>query len=92
MFICSRLHSFSLIFPIFPLIQIWVFNALKLEEKRHFVSSFCRTLATLLPHVIKDIELVNFPQDINISPLSQHETLDALLSKQNELTFMIFFR
>ncbi|VDP84818.1 unnamed protein product [Schistosoma mattheei] len=52
---------------------------MKLEEKRHFVSSFCRTLATLLPHVIKDIELVNFPQDINISPLSQHETLDALL-------------
>ncbi|VDO60068.1 unnamed protein product [Schistosoma curassoni] len=61
---------------------IWVFNALKLEEKRHFVSSFCRTLATLLPHVIKDIELVNFPQDINISPLSQHETLDALLNPE----------
>ncbi|CAH8556408.1 unnamed protein product [Schistosoma margrebowiei] len=62
--------------------KIWVFNALKLEEKRHFVSSFCRTLATLLPHVIKDIELVNFPQDINISPLSQHETLDALLNPE----------
>ncbi|CAH8544998.1 unnamed protein product [Schistosoma intercalatum] len=62
--------------------KIWVFNALKLEEKRHFVSSFCRTLATLLPHVIKDIELVNFPRDINISPLSQHETLDALLNPE----------
>ncbi|CAH8572348.1 unnamed protein product [Schistosoma rodhaini] len=62
--------------------QIWVFNALKLEEKRHFISSFCRTLATLLPHVIKDIELVNFPQDINISPLSQNETLDALLNPE----------
>ncbi|CAH8572293.1 unnamed protein product [Schistosoma rodhaini] len=62
--------------------KIWVFNALKLEEKRHFISSFCRTLATLLPHVIKDIELVNFPQDINISPLSQNETLDALLNPE----------
>ncbi|CAH8295906.1 unnamed protein product, partial [Schistosoma turkestanicum] len=60
---------------------IWVFNASKLEEKRHFISALCRTLATLLPHIINDIELVNFPQDLNISPLNQNESLDVLLSK-----------
>ncbi|CAH8536652.1 unnamed protein product [Schistosoma mattheei] len=55
-------------------------NYKSLQKIRY--GSFCRTLATLLPHVIKDIELVNFPQDINISPLSQHETLDALLNPE----------
>ncbi|CAH8851817.1 unnamed protein product [Trichobilharzia szidati] len=59
--------------------KTWVFNASKLEEKRQFISLFCRIFATLLPHIFKDVELVNFPQNINISPIGQNESLDVLL-------------
>ncbi|CAH8531509.1 unnamed protein product [Heterobilharzia americana] len=62
--------------------KTWLFNAAKLEEKRHFIGLFCRTFATLLPHVFKDVELVNFPQDLNISPLGQNESLDVLLNPE----------
>nr|CAH8851575.1 unnamed protein product [Trichobilharzia regenti] len=64
--------------------KTWVFNASKLEEKRQFISLFCRIFATLLPHIFKDVELVNFPQNINISPIGQNESLDVLLNPDAE--------
>lgn len=69
--------------------KAWAFNALKLEEKRHFISLFCRTVATLLPHIIKDIELVNFPQDLNISPFSQNESLDFLIDSEYDASSVV---
>ena len=67
--------------------QTWRVTAIRLEEKKRFISMFCRAVAIYQPQIYREIMLKNLPEGIEFST-STPEALEMAISMYR-LLFML---
>lgn len=63
---------------ILPFLQSWRVTAIRLEEKKRFISMLCRAIAIYQPQIYREILLKNLPEGIEFS-MSTPEALEMAI-------------
>lgn len=78
------------LYTFFSLFQSWKVTAIRLEEKKRFISMFCKAVSVYQPNIYREILLKNLPDGIELAG-STAETLENAISMRfiliNEITF-----
>ncbi|THD28576.1 Exocyst complex component 1 [Fasciola hepatica] len=63
--------------------KAWSFTSTKLDTKAEFVRGFCRIVASLQPHVFKEIHLINLPATVDLAAIDLNQSLEVLLNPKS---------
>lgn len=66
--------------------KTWSFTSVKLDAKADFVHGFCRIVASLQPHIFKEIRLINLPATVDLAAIDLNQSLEVLLNPKSSET------